>query len=62
MGIKDKWVPIICVLSPAISYVLKSYSAQWFGGYQLGFELLIINGVITFAGLLLSSIFRKKAL
>jgi hypothetical protein len=34
-----------------ISYLLSKNSAAWFAGYQIGIEILIINGAITFAGL-----------
>ncbi|MES2593378.1 MAG: sodium:solute symporter [Bacteroidota bacterium] len=54
-AINDKWVPLICVLSPAICYILNEFSQVWFGGYKFGFELLIINGLVTFAGLLVIS-------
>ncbi|MDD4848042.1 MAG: sodium:solute symporter [Bacteroidales bacterium] len=53
--IKDSWVPIIAVLSPILCFVLNRYSIIWFSGYQFGFELLIINGIITFIGLFLIS-------
>lgn len=52
-AVKDKWVPLVCILSPIICYVLNAYSVQWFNGYKFGFELLILNGIITFIGLLL---------
>lgn len=55
--VKDRWVPIIVIVSPVICYILSSYSDVLFGGYNFGFELLIVNGMITFAGLFL---FRKK--
>ena len=51
--VKDKWVPLVCILSPIICYVLNDHSVQWFNGYKFGFELLILNGIITFIGLLL---------
>ena len=51
----DRLVPIICVISPAISYFLNEHSVNWFNGYKFGFELLILNGAITFFGLLLIS-------
>lgn len=50
-AVKDKFVPLICVLSPAVCYVLNAYSEVWFNGYKFGFELLIVNGLITFIGL-----------
>jgi hypothetical protein len=49
--IKDVAVPFIAVVSPVISYVLAVNSAQWFAGYQFGFELLLINGLFTYVGL-----------
>ena len=53
----DKAVPFIAVASPVISYFLKMYSPQLFGGYRIGFEILIINGLLTFLALLA---FSKK--
>lgn len=44
--VKDRWVPLVAVLSPVICYILQLY-------IPFGFELLIVNGVITFTGLLL---------
>jgi Na+/proline symporter len=52
-SVKDKWVPVICILSPIICYILNANSVQWLNGYKFGFELLILNGIITFIGLLL---------
>ena len=56
----DKAVPFIAVASPVISYFLKMYSPQLFGGYKIGFEILIINGLLTFLVLLLFSRKEKK--
>lgn len=53
--VRDRLVPLIAVASPVICYMLKIYSPVLLGGYQLGFELLLINGLITFIGLLLVS-------
>ncbi len=55
-------VPIVCVLSPIICYVLDTNSVAWFQGYVFGFELLFVNGLITFLGLYISSFFIKKQL
>jgi Na+/proline symporter len=57
----DKAVPFIAVASPIISYFLKMYSPQLFGGYKIGFEILIINGLLTFLALLLFSGKEKTA-
>lgn len=51
--IKDKWVWIIAITAPLISYILNLYSKQLFNGYEIGFEILIINGILMFLGLLL---------
>lgn len=45
-------VTFICLASPVLSYLVSRYSDQWLGGYQIGIELLVINGLITFLGLL----------
>jgi Na+/proline symporter len=53
--VKDKWVPVVTVLSPVICYFISKYSEVIFNGYQFGFELLILNGAITICGLWLIS-------
>lgn len=57
LQLRDKWVPYIAMASPVVCYFLSSYSEKLFNGYKFGFELLIINGLLTFAGLWLA---RKK--
>ncbi|WP_347159758.1 sodium:solute symporter [Pontibacter chitinilyticus] len=52
--VADKLVPFICLLSPLLTYVLDSHSMAWIG-YSMGFELIIINGLITYLCLLLTS-------
>lgn len=54
----DRWVPIVAVCSPIICYILQSNSERWFNGYQISFELLIINALITASGL--CCLIRKK--
>jgi Na+/proline symporter len=56
-NVKDRWVPVVVIASPVLCYFLSSYSDILFGGYKFGFELLLVNGIITFAGLFL---LRKK--
>jgi len=53
--VTDKFVPLICLLSPVLCYVLDAYSKTLFNGYLFGNELLIVNGLITFSGLYLTS-------
>ena len=54
-GLRDRWVPIIALLSPVLCYFISDYSVRLLNGYKFGFELLILNGVITFIGLLIFS-------
>src|SRR6056297_3136775 len=49
--VRDKWVPLVAVISPVLCYFLSYFSEELFNGYKIGFELLIINGILTFAGL-----------
>ncbi len=51
----DKYVPTICVLSPAISFVINLNSEWLLNGYKFGFEILILNGLLTFIGMFLIS-------
>ena len=48
-------VTAICLIAPVICYFISRYSAYWFGGYRIGFELLLMNGILTFLGLMLIS-------
>ncbi len=45
-------ITLICLVAPVLSYLLARNAATLFGGYQIGIELLIINGLLTFLGLL----------
>ncbi len=58
--VRDRLVPLICVISPLLSYFISTYSSEWFNGYQIGIEILIVNGMITFIGLWLSSLGVEK--
>jgi SSS family transporter len=49
--IRDKLVPLVCLLAPILSFLISYYSPKLFAGYQIGFELLLINGLLTFVGL-----------
>lgn len=53
--VNDSLTPVIAILSPLICYFLSRYSVALFNGYKFGFELLLLNGFLTFAGLLLFS-------
>jgi len=49
--VNDKLVPYICIASPVLAFLLDTYSSRLFFGYQMGFEVLLVNGLITMAGL-----------
>lgn len=49
--VKDRLVPYVAAVSPVICYFLSEYSEMLFAGYKFGFELLILNGLITYAGI-----------
>lgn len=45
-------VPVIAITSPTLCFFLSKYSEQLLWGYKFGFELLIVNGLLTLVGLL----------
>ena len=47
---RDRFIPVVCVLSPVICYALSVIVPQY-TGYQFGYELLMLNGLLTFAAL-----------
>ena len=55
LRVKDKLVPFVCIAAPIICFFLDKYQKQIFGDFEVGLELLIINGLITFIGLLFLS-------
>lgn len=50
--VKDKLVPVVAILSPILSYIISINSLVWFG-FEFGFFILILNGLLTFLGLIL---------
>ena len=51
--VKDKFVWLVALLSVSISYSLGQIPAENIGDYVIGYELLPINGMLTFLGLIL---------
>jgi Na+/proline symporter len=47
-SISDWTVPLVCIASPVLCYVLDQQSANLFGAYKFGNEMLVINGSLTF--------------
>ncbi|MFL5787978.1 MAG: sodium:solute symporter [Flavisolibacter sp.] len=53
--VNDKLVPIIAILAPILCYLLDKYQNLLFGKFEIGLELILINGTLVFIGLLLIS-------
>ena len=57
---RDGWIPYIALLSPALCFGID-FLLQELYDYKLGYELLMINGVLTFGGLCLAAVNRGRA-
>lgn len=53
--VNDLYIPVICILSPLTSLVLDQKSPDWFGGYQFGYDILLVNSLISFVALYILS-------
>lgn len=49
--VRDRWVPLVCMISPLLCYAVDQTAKQQFD-YHFGYELLLLNGLLTFLGLL----------
>lgn len=56
---RDKYVPYICILSPLICFA-TDYLMKQYTGYAFGYEMLMVNGAITFFGLWAASVKYKS--
>lgn len=57
---RDRWIPLICILSPVACFILSRNTETWFNGYKMGYELLLVNGALTAIGLWLASLNAEK--
>ncbi|HLA56875.1 MAG TPA: sodium:solute symporter [Flavobacterium sp.] len=53
--VKDRLVPLVCLAAPTVTFIISLYSKELFGNYEFAEELIILNGALTFLGLLLIS-------
>lgn len=60
LKVSDRLIPIIGIVCPVVSYLLNYYSKQLLGGYQIGFEILLINGALTFLLMFLCNTGKEK--
>jgi len=51
--LKDKMVPLVCVIAPLLTYFIAMNSKNFFNGYEIGNELILLNGTLIFCGLML---------
>lgn len=57
-SVNDKFVPYIAIASPLLCFAIDTLSMKLWN-YKFGYELLMLNGILTFSGLYLSNIKRK---
>nr|MBP9495827.1 sodium:solute symporter [Bacteroides sp.] len=58
--VRDKYIPLVAILSPILCFILQKNSEVWFNGYAFSYELLIFNAFFTFIGLCLLTVNEKK--
>ena len=54
-AVRDRWVPVVAIVSPILCLVLDLHSVEWFNGYHFSYELLVMNAAFTMLGLWLVS-------
>ena len=50
--VRDRWIPLVVVLAPVITWVIDVNSVAWFNGYVFSHERLILNALLTFVGMI----------
>lgn len=49
--VRDRFVPLVCLVAPVLCFWLNENAPVWWNGYKFGFELIILNGLLTYIGL-----------
>ena len=57
--VQDRWTPLVAVVSPVLCFLLDK-GVGLLTGYRFGYELLMLNGLLTFAGLYILSAGRPS--
>ena len=52
LRVRDRYVIVVCLLAPIISYIINRFSVNLLAGFQFGFLIIALNGFLTFLGLL----------
>jgi Na+/proline symporter len=53
--VRDELVPVIAIAAPAVCFLIDKYQKNLFGNFEIGLELILINGLLVFLGLFLIS-------
>ena len=53
--VRENWVTIVCLAAPLLCFAIEYFHSELLGKFQIGIELLLLNGVLTFIGLYLIS-------
>ena len=51
-SIRDKWIPVVVLAAPVITWIIDAHSVVWFNGYAFSHERLLLNALLTFVGML----------
>ena len=49
--VRDRWIPLVVILAPVITWIIDVNSSVWFNGYVFSHERLILNALLTFMGM-----------
>jgi Na+/proline symporter len=55
LKVRNMFVPIVCIIAPIISYLLNTFV------FNFGFAILLVNGALTFLGMMLIANFKTKS-
>ena len=50
-SVRDRWIPLVVILAPVITWVIDVNSVEWFHGYVFSHERLILNALLTYLGM-----------
>ena len=51
----DRMMPFVCVVAPLLAFFINRYSTQLFNGYQVGYEIIVVNAILTLVGIYIFS-------
>ena len=56
--VRDRWIPLVAIAAPIITWVIDVNSVAWFNGYTFSHERLILNALLTYLGMV--SLIKSK--